>query len=52
MSDSLLKLKDTESKFAFNYGMLLKKIFPYIKVVLSRTLLLFILAIPFNSPKS
>ena len=46
MKNSLLKLKDTKTKFAFSYGYLLNKMWPYIKNVLSRTLLLFILAIP------
>ena len=46
MSDSILKLKDTDTKYAFSYGYLLNKMWPYIKLVLSRTLLLFILAVP------
>ena len=46
MEDSILKLKDTNSKDAFRYGYLLKKMYPYIKTVLARTLLLFVLAIP------
>ena len=46
MKDSLLKLKDTKSKYAFSYGFLLNKMFPYIKTVLGRTILLFLLAIP------
>ena len=46
MEDSILKLKDTNSKNAFKYGYLLKKMYPYIKTVLFRTLLLFALAIP------
>lgn len=45
MEDSLL-LKNTSSKTAFNYGYLLNKMFPYIKKVLPRTILLFLLAIP------
>ena len=46
MEDSLLKLKDTDTKYAFSYGYLLNKMWPYIKKVLPRTLLLFVLAIP------
>lgn len=46
MEDSLLKLKDTDTKYAFSYGYLLDKMWPYIKQVLGRTILLFILAIP------
>ena len=46
MEDSILKLKDTNSKNAFKYGYLLKKMYPYIRTVLFRTLLLFALAIP------
>ncbi len=42
----MLKLKDTKSQFAFSYGYLLNKMYPYIKTVLLRTMLLFILAIP------
>lgn len=42
----MLKLKDTKSKDAFRYGYLLNKMFPYIKKVLGRSILLFILAIP------
>ena len=42
----LLKLKDTTTKDAFRYGYLLKKMYPYIKLVLSRSILLFLLAIP------
>ena len=42
----LLKLKDTTTKDAFRYGYLLKKMYPYIRLVLSRSILLFILAIP------
>ncbi len=42
----MLKLKDTQSKDAFRYGYLLNKMFPYIKAVLWRSILLFILAIP------
>lgn len=46
MEDSLLKLKSTETKDAFRYGYLLKKMFPYIKTVLGRSILLVLLAIP------
>lgn len=40
------RLKNTESKDAFKYGYLLKKIFPYIKPVLGRALLNLAIAIP------
>lgn len=46
MEDSLLKLKNTSTKDAFRYGYLLNKMYPYIKTVLPRTLLLFALAVP------
>lgn len=46
MEDSLLKLKSTNTKDAFRYGYLLKKMFPYIKAVLGRSILLVLLAIP------
>ena len=46
MSNLELKLKDTKSKNAFRYGHLLKRMFPYIKKVLPRTVLLILLAIP------
>ena len=46
MEDSLLKLKQTSSKDAFKYGYLLNRMYPYIKKVLGRAILLFILAIP------
>lgn len=42
----MLKLKDTQSKAAFQYGYLLSKMYPYIKIVLWRSILLFALAIP------
>ena len=42
----LLKLKDTTTKDAFRYGYLLKKMYPYIRLVLGRSILLFLLAIP------
>ena len=44
--EDLLKLKNTDTKTAFQYGYLLRKMYPYIKSVLGRTLLLFVLAIP------
>ena len=40
------KLKDTQSKEAFNYRYLLGKIFPYIKPVLPRAVLNMLIAIP------
>ena len=46
MEDSILKLKDTQTKYVFSYGFLLNKMWPYIKKVLSRTILLFVLAVP------
>ena len=42
----MLKLKDTQTKDAFRYGYLLNKMFPYIKAVLWRSMLLFLLAVP------
>ena len=42
----MLKLKDTQSKNAFRYGYLLNKMYPYIKQVLWRSVLLFLLAVP------
>lgn len=42
----MLKLKDTQSKDAFRYGYLLNKMCPYIKIVLWRSILLFLLAVP------
>ncbi len=42
----MLKLKDTQSKNAFRYGYLLNKMYPYIKIVLWRSILLFLLAVP------
>ena len=42
----MLKLKDTVSKNAFRYGYLLNKMYPYINLVLFRSILLFLLAIP------
>ncbi len=46
MEDSLLKLKNTNTKDAFRYGYLLNKMFPYIRAVLSRSIILILLAIP------
>ena len=46
MEDSLLKLKNTDTKDAFRYGYLLNKIYPYIKTVLLRSIVLILLAIP------
>ena len=46
MEESLLKLKNTNTKNAFRYSYLLSKMYPYIKTVLGRTILLFILAVP------
>ena len=40
------KLKDTNSKTAFNYGYLLNKIYPYIKPVMGRAFLNLLIAIP------
>lgn len=40
------KLKQTESENAFNYGLLLKRIFPYIKPVIGRVLLNIAIAVP------
>ncbi len=42
----MLKLKDTTTKDAFRYGHLLNKMFPYIKKVLGRSIILLLLAIP------
>ena len=46
MEESLLKLKNTNTKNAFRYSYLLNKMYPYIRTVLGRTILLFILAVP------
>ena len=46
MGNIELKLKDTTTKHAFSYGFLLGKMWPYIKKVLPRTIMLFLLAIP------
>ena len=40
------KLKDTTSKDAFNYGYLLKRLYPYIKPVMGRALINLAIAIP------
>ena len=40
------RLKDTVSKDAFKYGLMLKRIFPYIKPVLPRAVINLIIAIP------
>ena len=45
MEESLLKLKNTNTKNAFRYSYLLNKMYPYIRTVLGRTILLFILAV-------
>lgn len=42
----MYKLKDTTSKDAFRYGHLLTRMYPYIKLVLWRSILMFILAVP------
>lgn len=41
-----MKLKDSQALTSFKYGWLLKRIFPYIKPVLGRVILGFIIAIP------
>ena len=41
-----MKLKDTQALTSFKYGWLLKRIFPYIKPVLGRVILGFLVAIP------
>lgn len=46
MEESLIKLKETNTKYAFSYTYLLKKMWPYINSVLGRTILLFLLAVP------
>lgn len=46
MEESHLKLKNTDTKSAFKYGYLLEKMYPYIKTVLGRSILLFVLAVP------
>ena len=40
------KLKDTTSKDAFNYGYLLKRLYPYIKPVMGRALINIAIAVP------
>lgn len=42
----MLKLKETTTRDAFRYGYLLNKMYPYIKMVLWRSILLFLLAVP------
>ncbi len=42
----IMKLKDTLALTSFNYGWLLKRIFPYIKPFMGRVILGFIIAIP------
>lgn len=46
MEESLLKLKNTNTKDAFRYGYLLNKMYSYIKTVLGRSIILILLAIP------
>lgn len=46
MEDCLLKLKNTDTKNAFRYGFLLNKMFPYVKTVMFRSIILILLAIP------
>lgn len=41
-----MKLKDTQALTSFNYGWLLKRIFPYIKKFMGRVILGFLVAIP------
>ena len=41
-----MKLKDTQALTAFRYGWLLKRMFPYIKKVMGRVILGFLVAIP------
>lgn len=41
-----MKLKDSQAKTSFRYGWLLSRIFPYIKPVLGRVIIGFIIAIP------
>lgn len=45
-TEDLMKLKDTESKYAFKYGYLLKRMFTYIKPVMARAILGIVIAIP------
>ena len=42
----MIKLKNTTSDNAFRYGFLLNRMFPYIKIVMGRSILLFLLAVP------
>ncbi len=41
-----MKLKDTQALASFRYGWLLKRIYPYIKPIMGRVILGFIIAIP------
>ena len=41
-----MKLKDTQALTSFRYGWLLKRIFPYIRKVMGRVILGFLVAIP------
>ena len=43
------KLKETTSKDAFNYGYLLKRLYPYIKPVMGRALINLLIAIPLET---
>lgn len=45
-SEDLMKLTNTVSKYAFQYGYLLKRMFVYIKPILGRALLGVLLAVP------
>ncbi len=46
MNNENMKLKETQALTSFNYGWLLRRIFPYIKPFWSRVILGFIIAIP------
>ena len=41
-----MKLKDTQALTSFKYGWLLKRVFPYIKPIMGRVILGFLIAIP------
>ena len=41
-----MKLKDTQALTSFKYGWLLKRVFPYIKPIIGRVILGFLIAIP------
>ncbi len=41
-----MKLKETDALTSFNYGWLLNRIFPYIKPIMGRVLLGFVIAVP------